>query len=69
MLRSLDKRLLFGGAAAQAISTFAWLNGERVSVAVNCKKSGAFGKEKTFLTQLIKENAIPPATSVAGFLA
>ena len=33
------------------------------------QKSGAFGKEKTFLTQLINENAIHPATEVAGFLA
>ncbi len=45
------------------------LTGERVSSAVSCKKLVLLEKRKTFLTQLIKENAIPPATKVAGFLA
>ena len=42
---------------------------ERLSAAVSCKKLMLLEKRKTFLTQLIKESAIPPATKVAGFLA
>ena len=39
------------------------------SAGVSYKKLVLLEKRKTFLTQLIKENAIPPATEVAGFLA
>ena len=45
------------------------LTGEKVSAGVSYKKLVLLEKRKTFLTQLIKENAIPPATEVAGFLA
>ncbi len=45
------------------------LTGHRLSASINCKKLGLLERRKTFLTQLIKEDAIPPATEVAGFLA
>ena len=45
------------------------LMGEKVSAAVSYRKLALLEKRKTFLTQLIKEDAIPPATEVAGSLA
>ena len=45
------------------------LAGEKVSPAVSHKYLRLLERRKTFLTQLIKEDAIPPATEVAGFLA
>ena len=45
------------------------LTGEKVSAAVSYRKLALLEKRKTFLTQLIKEDAIPPATEVAGSLA
>ena len=41
----------------------------RVSATVNCKNLALLEKRKTFLTQLVKEDAIPPANEIAGFLA
>ncbi len=45
------------------------LAGQKLSAGVNCKKLRLLEKRRTFLIQLLKENAIPPATEVAGFLA
>ena len=45
------------------------LTGEKVSPAVSHKHLLLLERRKTFLTQLIKEDAIPPATEVAGSLA
>ena len=45
------------------------LTGEKVAPAVSHKHLRLLERRKTFLTQLIKEDAIPPATEVAGFLA
>ena len=45
------------------------LKGEKVSPAISYKYLQLLESRKTFLTQLIKEDAIPPATEVAGFLA
>ena len=45
------------------------LTGEKMSPAVSHKHLRLLERRKTFLTQLIKEGAIPPATEVAGFLA
>ena len=45
------------------------LTGEKVSAAVSHKRLQLLERRKTFLTQLIKEDAIPPTTEVAGFLA
>ena len=63
------RSLYLGGVEALAISTFAWLTGKRVSATVSCKKLMLWEKRKTYLTQLIKEDAITPATKVVGFLA
>ena len=45
------------------------LTGEKISPAVSHKHLRLLERRKTFLTQLIKEGAIPPANEVAGFLA
>ena len=45
------------------------LTGEKVSPAVSHKHLLLLERRKTFLTQLIKDGAIPPATEVAGSLA
>ena len=45
------------------------LTGEKVALAVSHKHLRLLERRKTFLAQLIKEDAIPPATEVAGFLA
>ena len=45
------------------------LTGEKVSPSVSHKHLLLLERRKTFLTQLIKEDAIPPATEVAGSLA
>ena len=45
------------------------LTGEKISPAVSHKHLRLLERRKTFLTQLIKEGAIPPATEVAGSLA
>ena len=45
------------------------LTGEKVTPAVSHKHLLLLERRKTFLTQLIKEDAIPPATEVAGSLA
>ena len=45
------------------------LSGKKLSAGVSCKKLRLLEKRKTYLTQLIKEDAIPPATEVTGFHA
>lgn len=45
------------------------LAGRKLSAGVSCKKLRLLEKRRTFLTQLLKEDAIPPAAEVAGFLA
>ena len=45
------------------------LTGQKLSAGVSCKKLRLLEKRQTYLTQLLKEDAIPPATEVAGFLA
>ena len=45
------------------------LTGEKVALAVSHKHLRLLERRKTFLAPLIKEDAIPPATEVAGFLA
>ena len=45
------------------------LFGKRLSAGVSCKKLRLLEKRQTYLTQPIKEDAIPPATEVVGFLA
>ena len=45
------------------------LTGEKVALAVSHKHLRLLERRKTFLAQLIKEDAISPATEVAGFLA
>lgn len=43
------------------------ISGKKLSTDVSCKKLRLLEKRKTYLTQLLKENAISPTTSVAGF--
>ena len=45
------------------------LTGEKIHNGIGFGQLKLLEKRKTFLTQLIKENAIPPATEVADFLA
>ena len=45
------------------------LAGRKLSAGVSCKKLRLLEKRRTFLTQLLKEDAIPPAAEVAGFFA
>ena len=45
------------------------LFGKKLSAGVSCKKILLLEKRQTYLIQLLKEDAIPPATEVAGFLA
>ena len=63
------KRLLSAVDAVSGYFDVRLLTGERISATVSCKKLKLLEKRKTFLTQLIKEDAIAPAIEVAGFLA
>lgn len=45
------------------------LDGKRLTPAIHAKKLSLLEKRKTFLTELRKEAAIPPASEDAGFLA
>ena len=45
------------------------LTGQKLSAGVSFKKLRLLEKRRTFLTQLLKENTILPATEVTGFLA
>ena len=45
------------------------LFGKKLSAGVSCKKLILLEKRQTYLIQHLKEDAIPPATEVAGFLA
>ena len=64
-----DREAFIFGRRSSGYFDIRRLTGEKVSAAVSYRKLALLEKRKQFLTQLIMENAIPPATEVAGFLA
>ena len=64
-----DREAFIFGRRSSGYFDIRLLTGEKVSPAVSHKHLLLLERRKTFLTQLIKEDAIPPATEVAGSLA
>ena len=64
-----DREAFIFGRRSSGYFDIRLLTGEKVSPAVSHKHLLFLERRKTFLTQLIKEDAIPPATEVAGSLA